>query len=277
MSLSFSRRAAATLLLLGVLQVSGCAVAPAQDLGQRLTDPAKPQRSQMAHRPARVFTAEQPARLMVIGDSLSQGFGQGLSQRAAERGLNLRVLERGRVSSGLARADFYDWPATFESLAASEKPDLVVAHFGANDMQSVTRPGNRGTYGTDSWEPAYRAETRRVIEAALANDAVILWLGPAPDGHANLGRHLQRVAQIFKEEMEASGALYLPLAEDFGGDDGSFVRAIPVNGTNVTIRTGDLSHFNLRGYRLVADRILDDLVRYFPDLSPRTDELAALQ
>lgn len=277
MSLCFSKRFAAVLFLLGALLASGCAVAPAQDLGQRLTDPARSQRPQMQHRPARVFSREQPARLMVIGDSLAQGFGQGLRERAGERDLNLVVLERGRVSSGLARPDFYDWPATFERLVAQEKPDIVVAHFGANDMQSVTRPDNRGAYGTDSWEPAYRAEIRRVIDAALANDAVLLWLGPAPDGHAGLGRHLQRVAQIFQEEVAASGALYLPLAKDFGGADGSFVRAIPVKGATVTIRTGDLSHFNLTGYRLVADRILDDLVRVFPDLAPGPDALAVLQ
>lgn len=267
---------AAALVAAAAVTLSGCAVAPAQDLGDSLTrvhtaGPRLPQR------PARRITAENPARLMVIGDSLSQGFAMGLEQRVAERGLPIRVRNHGKVSSGLSRPDFHDWPGGFAALAAEERPDIVVAHFGANDMQGVTRPGNTAGYGSEEWDSAYRIEVRRILASAAENGAVLVWLGPAPDGNPALGRHMQRIAPLFRAEAEASGAVFFPLAPFAAGPDGEYVKAATLDGRSVTIRTGDRSHFTLTGYRLLADRILDDLLRRFPDLAPGGDDLAVLQ
>lgn len=259
-----------------VVVLSGCAMAPAQDLADSLTS-AEPRPLRIAQRPARRITAENPAHLMVIGDSLSQGFAMGLEQRGAERGLAIRVSNHGKVSTGLARPDFYDWPSGFAALAANEQPDIVVAHFGANDMQGITRPGNTAAYGSNFWDTAYSAEVRSILVAAAQNGAVLVWLGPAPDGNVGLGRHMQRIAPLFQAETEASGAVFLPLAPIASGPGGEYVKAVMQDGQSVTIRTGDGSHFSLTGYRMMADRILDDLVRRLPDLAPVTNDLAALQ
>ncbi|MFE3836570.1 DUF459 domain-containing protein [Pseudogemmobacter sonorensis] len=288
-------RAIFRFLLLGFL-MSACANAPAQDLGASLataapaagvaTDAAQTDAAQTAvaqtpaiqvpRRPGRMITEAAPAHLMVIGDSLSQGFADALRARAAERGLALRVTNRGRVSTGLARVDYYDWPTNFVTLAAAEKPDIVVGHFGANDMQGVTRPGNRASYGSEGWAAAYRAEARRILATAAENGAVMMWLGPAPDGNAALGRHMKMIPPLFQAEAEAAGALYLPLAAFTSGPEGQYVTAVELGGQMTTIRTGDGSHFNGTGYRLVADRILDALVSRYPDLQPaKADTLAA--
>ena len=264
-------------LALGCLStlVTGCSTA--QDLGGALVAPQKPVQAQVAQGFRHQITSEQPARLMVIGDSLSQGFAQALQQRAAERKLALTVANRGRVSTGLARTDFHDWPIDFAVLAAAEQPDIVVAHFGANDMQGVTRPDNRAAYGTPEWDLAYRAEARRILTTAAENGAVFMWLGPAPDGNSGLGKHMKYIAPLFKLEAEASGAIYLPLADFTADADGNFATAIAINGVSTTIRTGDGSHFNLTGYRLVADHILDELLRRYPVLEPSADMIATLQ
>jgi hypothetical protein len=262
------------------MMLAGCAGIPAQDLGANLTGESRmsdPSRAQVPARPSRVFTAEAPARLMVIGDSLAQGFAMGLEERVKQRGLLITVESRGRVSTGLSRTDFHDWPTDFAELAAAEHPDIVVAHFGANDMQGVTREGNRASYGSDGWETAYRGEIRRILDVAAANKAVLMWLGPGPDGHSALDEHLRRLNPIFEEEALASGALFLSIPAFAAGPKGEFVKSISLNGQDTTIRTGDGSHFNMTGYALVADRVLDDLVRRFPDLSPAPIGPVALQ
>lgn len=265
------------LLILVAVLLGACAHAPAQDLGAALDGPIQAGAARLPARPARLFTAAEPARIMVIGDSLSQGFADALAQRVAERGLLAVVANRGRVSTGLARSDFYDWPAAFAGLVAEERPDIVIAHFGANDMQTVTRPENRAGYGSEGWDDAYRAEVNRILDTAAESRTVLMWLGPAPDGHDGLGRHMAHIAPLFRDEAAARGAIFLPLAGFTAGPGGEFVTAVPVGGKPVTIRTGDRSHFNLTGYRMVADHILDDLVRRFPGLEPAPDLLAALQ
>lgn len=278
----------AGLVFLGLAGLAACAPgssgARAQDLGALLTAPAPAPVAgptlavpKLPRQAQRRFTAENPARIMVIGDSLSQGFADGLQQRARERGIPAVVLNRGRVSTGLARSDFHDWPADFANLAATERPDIVVAHFGANDMQGVVRDENRALYGTEGWPTAYRTEARRILTVAAQEKIVLVWLGPAPDGNRGLGRHMTVINPLFEAEAAASGAIYLPLGPVTAAADGSFAKAVAIDGRDVTIRTGDGSHFNMTGYRLVGDHILDNLQRRFPDLRPGGDQLAVLQ
>lgn len=257
--------------------------ARAQDTGSFITDPDALVADSLSlpvprlpEKPSRAFRMESPARIMVIGDSLSQGFADALQQRSRERGIEAEVLNRGRVSTGLARSDFFDWPAGFATLAAAEKPDFVVVHFGSNDMQGVVRTENRASYGSEDWPAAYRTEVRRILSVAAQEGIVLVWLGPAPDGNSGLGRHMTLINPLFEVEANAAGAIYLPLGPITSGEDGGFAKSVEIDGRDVTIRTGDGSHFNVTGYRLVADHILDDLDRRFR-LVPGPDQLVALQ
>ncbi|MCL4186613.1 MAG: DUF459 domain-containing protein [Rhodobacteraceae bacterium] len=262
---------ARALALIGLLAACGQPDprAAAQDLGALALAPrvtaAVPQ---VARVPSRSFAADDPARILVIGDSLGQGFGQFLDRQAAARGLAARVLNRARVSTGLARADYYDWPAGFAAAAAEVVPDIVVAHFGANDMQTVIRDDGRSPFGTPEWEAAYRTQIRAILATAAASGAMLWWIGPAPDGNSGLNRHLARINPIFADEAAGAGAVYFPLAGFTAGEGGAFARAIEIEGRLVTIRTGDGSHFNATGYTLVADRLIDDMLARVPSLLP---------
>lgn len=259
--------------VLAALMLAACASgnpgARAQDLGALITAPARaPEVARLPAAPRRAFSAADPARILVIGDSLGQGFGQFLERQAAARGLVARVTNRARVSTGLARSDFYDWPAEFALAAAALAPDIVVAHFGANDMQTVIRGAGRAVFGTPAWEEAYREQVRAILSTAAGAQAMLWWIGPAPDGNAGLNRHLARINPIFADEAARAGAVYFPLAGFTAGEDGGFVRAIEIDGRPVTIRTADGSHFNATGYTLVADRLIDAMAARVPGLRP---------
>jgi len=241
--------------------------ADAQDLaGLFLSAGPEPGRLMVQKRPRRAFTAQDPARVMVIGDSLADGFGIFLDRRVKERELHAQVLNYGRVSSGLARSDFYDWPSRFEAMAQQYRPDVVVAHFGANDMQTIILPDSRVGFGTEEWDAAYRQQTRRILDIAARHKAVVYWLGPAPDRNSALNRHLSRVNPLFKAEAELVQANYIPLAALAAGDNGEYVTTASVDGRVVTIRTGDGSHFTGAGYYMVADHILADMERRMPSM-----------
>jgi len=179
----------------------------------------------------------------------------------------MTVTGRGRPSTGLARADFYDWPANFAAMAAARDPDIVVAHFGANDMQAVIAPEGRTALGSDAWEDAYRDQIRKIYEVAIDAGAVVWWLGPAPDGNTNLGRHLVRLNPVFEDEALAHGAAFLALTP-LTAPSGGFERSVTIDGTRIAMRTGDGSHFAGTGYRYVADAILDDIIGRFPEAGP---------
>jgi hypothetical protein len=204
-------------------------------------------------RVTRAITPEAPLRVQVVGDSLADGFGMFMIQRVKQKGLPVVVTNNGKTSTGLARADFYNWPANFASQAANLRPDVVVVHFGANDNQPLRLPGGGSVpYDTPEWEAAYRAETRKMLEVAASYNAVVYWLGPAPDRDSHRNALLTKVNGIFREEARAAGAHFISLPAFAAGPNGEFVTT--ANGT--TIRSGDGSHFTVAGYYMVVDRIL---------------------
>lgn len=240
----------------------------AQDMGATLTAPEPVVFPQVSQTLPSVVTIEQPLRMLVIGDSLAEGFGALLRQQVGARDLPLTVVNAGRNSSGLARRDFYDWPTQFSGMVAGNTPDIVVAHFGANDMQAIIQPSSRTALGSSEWDAVYTQQIASILTTAADAGAVVYLLGPATDVHTNLNNHLARVNPLFEAAAADYGAIYFPLRPFTSGPSGEFAQNVVVNGQSVRLRSGDGSHFTNRGYRLVSDRILDDLLIRFPQLEP---------
>ncbi len=212
---------------------------------------------------------------MVIGDSLADGFGIFMSPMVRERGLPVSVLNRGKTSTGLARADFYNWPGNFASMAASSRPDVVVVHFGANDDKPLRRPdGSSVPYNTPEWDAAYRGELQKIMSVAAQYGAVVYLLGPAPDRDPGRNALLTRLNPLFQQEAARAGAYFISLPAFTAGPNGEFVTVA----AGRTIRAGDGSHFTVAGYRMVIDRILRAIERDNPGIfdGPKT-EVAGLQ
>lgn len=251
--------------------------ADAQDLSVMFhRDKAASNRAQVRRSPARTFSADDPARILVIGDSLAQGFGIFLDRRVKERNLAAIVTNRGRTSTGLSRSDFYDWPSQFDSMAASLRPDIIVAHFGSNDNQSIIGLGAPIGSGTAAWDDAYRSQTRRILDIAARYDTMVYLLGPAPDRSGSLNRHLSHINPIFREEAEAVQAHYMPLSAFAAGENGEYITTTSIGGRSVTIRSGDGSHFTGNGYYLVADKLLEDMAARVPTIFAPKVELAGV-
>jgi len=240
--------------------------AAAQDMGLTLSAPVVAAVPQVAQELRPSVSQALPARMLVIGDSLAEGFGVLLITQAEARGMPITVTNAARNSTGLARSDYYDWPAQFEAMVADTAPDIIVAHFGANDMQALIQPGSRTPLSTDDWDVAYAAEIDEVLSTAADIGAVVYLLGPATDTHRNLNIHLARINPLFEDRAAAFGATYFPLVPFTSGPNGEFSQMVEVDGQNVRLRTSDGSHFTEIGYRLVADRVLDSLVAQFPQL-----------
>jgi len=226
-------------------------------------------------RVTRAVSREDPLKVMVIGDSLADGFGMFLEQLVARRSLPVAVINRGRTSTGLARSDFYDWPGNFAGFAAADRPDIVVAHFGANDNQPIRFADGRSVpYDTADWDAAYKGRARAILDVAAAERAVVYWLGPAPDGDAHRNALLSKANKLFLRVAQGAGAHFISLPAITAGPNGEFVSV--ANGTK--IRSGDGSHFTGAGYSLVVNEILGAIERDNPGLfSPSSVEIASLQ
>ena len=90
-------------------------------------------------------------RVAVVGDSLAAGLGY-FAERVFRPRL-VKVSRQGRISTGLARYDYFNWPFTMRRIVDSFDPDLVIVMLGENDHQSLqsVRGERVAQIGTPPW------------------------------------------------------------------------------------------------------------------------------
>ncbi|MEA2550523.1 MAG: uncharacterized protein QOE25_292 [Actinomycetota bacterium] len=227
--------------------------------GGALTIPTVSSRVANSPAPAATGPIREPTpgvrlRIVVGGDSLASGLGT-----AAERVFNptlVRVSNLGRISSGLARPDYFDWPTSMQELVDGYRPDLVIVMLGENDDQSLvdTRGQVETPVGTRAWPPAYAARVQAFARIATSGGARLVWVGlPIV---RDIGRRdlLQRQNGIFHAMTSAvPNTAYLDTWNMFAARNGGYTayRREP-NGHLDVIRETDGIHFNSLGYQLVA-------------------------
>ena len=96
-------------------------------------------------------SVDNPSKVFIVGDSDAGTFGPYLQTLLDGTGIVTTELDY-KVSSGLARPDFYDWPAEIDAKLPTVDPDIVVATFGGNDAQGSVgreRRVHRGRSGRE--------------------------------------------------------------------------------------------------------------------------------
>ncbi len=214
----------------------------------------------------RAFAADDPWRLLIIGDSLAEGYGLGLTRQVSRRGIHARVLNAGKVSTGLARGEFYDWPRELETWINETRPDLIVAHFGANDNNSIVSSTVNATYGNPDWPAAYRQRLQDLVGTAHDSGIPVLLIAPTPVGADRLREHMESLTPLIQGVASDADATFLALAPVLTDTEGKVVRTMVQGTEQVRIRADDEIHFTMNGYAFVADLILDRLLGLYPQL-----------
>ena len=150
-----------------------------------------------------VFAAEKTTTILVMGDSLSAGYGlkpdEGwvnlLRQRLQQQNLNYRVINASitgdTTQGGLARL-----PKTLQR----EKPDIFILELGAND----------GLRGFDI--SLTRNNLNRMVELAHADNSKVLLLGiqlPANYGHSFREKFRQIFSDVANKQQTALVPFFL--------------------------------------------------------------------
>ncbi len=222
----------------------------------------------------RAPSPSQKLRVVVVGDSLAAGLGY-FAERVFRPRL-VKVSRQGRISTGLARFDYFNWPFTMRRIVDSFDPDLVIVMLGENDhqsLQSVT--GQRvAPIGTPLWPPAYRDRVLRMMRIATSDGAKVVWAGLPIPANPGLREHSERQNGIFRFAAgELDEVAYFDSWERFREPGGGYTAYFREGRRVILIREGDGLHFNAIGYTILAREIAKLAVEEF-GLSPRTFEVA---
>lgn len=217
----------------------------------------------------RVPTPSRRLRVAIVGDSLAAGLGY-FAERVFRPRL-VMVSGQGRISTGLARPDYFNWPVTMRRIVNRFDPDLVIVMLGENDHQSLQNVhGARvAAIGTSGWPPAYRDRVLAMMKIATSGGAKVVWAGLPISADPRLRAHSKRQNDIFEFASNISNDVaYFDAWNRFRRPEG-YTAYLREGGRVILIREGDGLHFNAVGYTIVAREIAKLAAEEF-GLAPRT-------
>ncbi|HLN07115.1 MAG TPA: DUF459 domain-containing protein [Acidimicrobiales bacterium] len=208
-------------------------------------------------------TAAHPLTLLSIGDSIGEDLGFGLGDIFSNDAA-VHVIQQGVESTGLARSDYYNWPATLEADLRRYHPGVLVVMLGANDAQSLYENGTWVSFGTTSWWNAYTARVGLMMDLATSAGTHVMWVGLPPMGPGSTvpPGFPQQVNNVFAEQAAAHpGVTYFSSAKLLSSKTGRFTLYISIHGSLEQIRSTDGVHLLPPGYDLLAQALVQPMER----------------
>lgn len=147
-------------------------------------------------------------RILVIGDSMAGGLGAGMSRMVAIDS-GFEIVSRFNESSGLTRPDFYDWADAVPKIMEGKNFNAVVVLIGLNDRQEIRKDSFRYAFNTPDWIKNYQANIDAVMDALVAQNVKVFWLGEPPMGDPAYDADMKTVTALQKERVIAKGATFI--------------------------------------------------------------------
>ena len=149
----------------------------------------------------RAPTRADPLRMWIGGDSVMQVLGESIVTMSDSSGFVSPKLEF-HISTGLARPDYFDWPARLATVVAGEDPEAVVVMFGAHDVQGMETPAGPAAFGSSAWTAEYRARVERVMTLLSGSVATVYWVGQPAMRSDSFGQRIATLNSIYRSAAE---------------------------------------------------------------------------
>lgn len=200
--------------------------------------------------------ASEPKTIVVIGDSLGEGLYTGLRIRLQGKS-DVTVKNLARVNTSLVRSDRFDWTNAVDTLASERGADIVVAMFGANDLQSIHEGGHAYHYPSDSWKERYVARVDHIMSTLKAAGMEVEWVGLPITRENRFQKDYEFLNRIFEEQSRTNGIGFFDTWAATAGAGGEYdAYGSDIDNKTAQIRDPDGVHFTGPGYVLLAEKVI---------------------
>ena len=205
-------------------------------------------------------TAANPLRVLIVGDSIGIDLGDALQPNLANTGVVSAALD-GRVSTGLTRPDYFNWPAELTADLKAQNPQVVVIMIGANDAQDFLGPPDV-PYTSAQWNTLYAARVAQFMQIAGSGGATVVWVGMPPMQNPGLDAQMSDVNAVVQQQAVKAKppVAYLNTDHILGTAQGGYTAFI-TNGAGqvVNVRTPDGTHMTPGGGQVVSQAVIAEL------------------
>lgn len=245
-----------------------------EEVVPEVAPPVEPPPSDLLTEEGRHDAAPRKRRVLVIGASSIQ-FAIGVElERRLPMYEGVEVKRFGKLATGLARPDFFDWPKKLESLARRFKPDLVIANFGGNGAQDIpTSEYDKIKFATAEWDRLYTERVTEMITTARKHGADMVFIGMPNMREPKFAKKMRHINRVQRKAAEEAGALWISTWEMASTRKGSYRKSIEYGGKRGLMRTTDGVHYRKLGAQFVVDNVLQTVERRYV-LPPLDQKLA---
>ena len=183
-------------------------------------------------------TAAKPMTILDIGDSLGEDLGLGLGYTMGTNPL-VRIVQAAHGDSGLARPDYYNWPAVLAADLTRYHPQMVMILVGGNDAQNFLVKGEPVVFGTPQWHTIYSQRVARMMSETLKAGAKMLWVGLPIMQDPTFGAAMQSLNAIYRAQAALHrGVKFFPTWSLFSNAEGQY-SAYLTNSSGQTVLARD--------------------------------------
>ncbi len=244
--------------------------APAGDPAAPTVEPANVPAASPLGPALRTVTVANPLRVYVAGDSFATWMGYDFADYAKRDNLVTSLLDF-KISSGLARPDYFDWPARLtQEMAGNPPPEAVIWFAGANDYVDMRTDAGSLTRGTPEWLREYRKRADEVMDIVGRGGGQMYWVGQPimrDKARAKVAADINTVVQA--EAESRPWVHYLDIWAMFTDSNGNYATFLPdSSGELVRVRQEEGVHLTRTATTWVSDRVYDLMRRDFKFPSP---------
>jgi hypothetical protein len=200
--------------------------------------------------------------LYIAGDSDAGTFAPYLDKLMKQTGMVKTTLDY-KVSSGLSRPDFFDWPAHFAQQIPAVNPDIVIVTFGGNDAQGLRNVDKTwavqhvpGAGGDDAdWRAEYSKRVGAAMDYLGGDNRTLIWVGiPNDDEPVNTARLQVQNEVVAAEAAKRPKVVFIDTWNRFSGLSGGFASSVqdPRDHQFKEVRRSDGFHLNQTGAEILA-------------------------
>ncbi len=206
-----------------------------------------------------------PLRVWVGGDSLGEYVGSAFTTDLG--GDMATVALDFHIATGLARPDYFDWPAQLTSVMASEaeRPEAIVFMVGGNDDQSMrVDDGTALLTGSTAWIAEYQRRAGAMMDITAYEGVHLYWLLLPPmadDQRDDVADKINAAVRLEASSRPWVTAVDLdPLLADEAGEFAPR-RPDPATGDERAARQDDGVHITRRASRWIAAIVIEEIER----------------
>lgn len=220
----------------------------------------------------RAVDAAEPLRVWLGGDSLGQYIASHLAYRIAPPEQTDITLDY-HISTGLARPDYFDWPAHFTELAAAEQPpEALVYMIGGNDDQPMRLQDVVLDPMTPEWREEYGRRVALLMDVVAYSDTRLIWILLPPmesDRRSAISSDINAI--IAAQAAQRPWVVAVDIRDLFVDENGRYAQFVDSpDGNRELARQNDGVHITEVGSRWVADLVWEEIAGLWPTVDGAT-------